>query len=239
MVDKLYQSKFFQSPEIYRINLDDGGLMSGHESMFLMWKLLKYFNPKSILEIGFGAGQMTGLFVEASPSTTKIISVDITDKYFNQLRNIFSNNNLTLIHSDSRNLELNEKFDFIYIDGDHTYDGVCNDLKKCLPLLGKTSILCVDDYLDIDDVNRAVKEYLLGQNKFVPFLCGCQKIFFHHQDHDANEFLDSFIMNNSNDILEFTTIDFFGFNVLKGQVTSLAIQKDAGIFQKMLEFYDH
>lgn len=237
MVKKLHLLNFFADPEMYCIN--NGKYMSTHESMFLIWKMLQYLKPQSVLEIGFGAGQTTGLILEATLPTTKIISVDISDQYFEQFRNRFLNNNLTLLHLDSNYLNLTQKFDFIYIDGDHTYNGITNDLNKCLPLLHQNSILCIDDYLFFDDVNQAIKEYLSEKHDFVPFLCGLQSMFFHHRDHNSIEFLDSYVMENTSDIMEFKNIDFSGYTVLMGQILSVALRENIEIFQKTLQFYEH
>lgn len=44
-------------------------------------------------------------------------------------------------------------FDFIYIDGNHTYDNVIKDITLWYPKLKKGGLLCGDDYLD------KIKEY--------------------------------------------------------------------------------
>lgn len=51
----------------------------------------------------------------------------------------------------------NEHFDFIYIDGDHTYPFVSADIKAWLPKLKKDGIIAGDD-LQAEGVTRAVNE---------------------------------------------------------------------------------
>jgi hypothetical protein len=75
--------------------------------------------------------------------------------YYNIVNNLFSHFNLDF---DSVNLyrgfsndekilsELSgKKFNAIYIDGDHSYDGVINDLKNYLPKIVKGGLLVMDD----------------------------------------------------------------------------------------------
>lgn len=50
-----------------------------------------------------------------------------------------------------------QKFDLIYIDGNHQYEAVLNDLKGSLPLLEKRGVICGDDLdLQIGEVDEAV-----------------------------------------------------------------------------------
>ena len=51
----------------------------------------------------------------------------------------------------------NKVFDYIHIDGNHSYDRVKEDLNLYLPLLRKDGILCMDD-LAWPTVNKAFQE---------------------------------------------------------------------------------
>ena len=68
----------------------------------------------------------------------------------------------------------NKKLDWIYIDGDHTYDGCLNDLNNCLKVMKPNSIIFGDDYGNKPDVKRAVDDFsvdknlvILGTNQFM------------------------------------------------------------------------
>jgi predicted O-methyltransferase YrrM len=58
------------------------------------------------------------------------------------------------------------KFDFIYIDGLHTYDGVKTDITNYLPLVKEGGVIGGHDYTDnvvhkhLEGVKRAVDEML-------------------------------------------------------------------------------
>ncbi len=70
--------------------------------------------------------------------------------------NIFLNNiaflpdgvEIEIIRGDSKDILPsldNRRFDLIYIDGDHTYNGVISDIKNCLDLVNEGGILSGDD----------------------------------------------------------------------------------------------
>lgn len=54
------------------------------------------------------------------------------------------------------------KFDMIFIDGDHTYEGCKADVEGCLPLLEEGGLLCGHDYRAWCGVTQAVDE-LIGK----------------------------------------------------------------------------
>ena len=60
-----------------------------------------------------------------------------------------------------------EAFDFIYIDGDHTSDGVYSDAVLSYPLLKVGGIMAFDDYLWHHDTNNPELEPKKGIDKFL------------------------------------------------------------------------
>lgn len=74
----------------------------------------------------------------------------------------------------TRLLELEYRYDFIYIDGDHSYEGSKSDLELCWPMLKRGGVMFLDDYNDHLRVNpfkfgvdSAVNEFFLGRRDFV------------------------------------------------------------------------
>ena len=55
-------------------------------------------------------------------------------------------------------------FDLVYVDGDHTYEGVAKDLAAWFPKVKKGGILCGDD-IGWPGVKKAVDEFFLGIGK--------------------------------------------------------------------------
>ena len=88
---------------------------------------------------------------------------DTQQQIYSDVCNKFKDNNKVEIIKDF-SIEASHRFednffDFIYLDADHSYEGVKNDLLHWFPKLKKTGILSGHDYLDgtIDAGNFGVK----------------------------------------------------------------------------------
>ena len=72
------------------------------------------------------------------------------ENYYKEVKNKFSNNpKVRIIRDTSVNAAKmfdNEYFDFVYLDGDHSYEGVTKDLESWYPKLKKFGVMCGDDY---------------------------------------------------------------------------------------------
>jgi hypothetical protein len=239
---KLHQSRVLHSISDFQFKnqTDSYGFMRYANDMYLIWKVCEYFQPQSVLEIGFFAGQTFGLLLESTSSQTKLVSVDIDYSRLPIFEKMFDNDprfhQIRFIQDDSINLDLKELFDFIHIDGNHDYKYVLNDLEKSLNLMHKNTILCMDDY-DWPGVGQVINEHLLGQHDFVPFLSGDQEMFFHHISHSADDFLDGWIQDGAKNFIYFSNYDFHGFTVLRSQLPKI-FEENNSIFQQALQFYN-
>jgi len=93
------------------------------------------------------------------------------ERGYNQIINKYSNKeNVKIIKSKSDEASLlyqDEYFDWIYIDADHSYEAVLNDIKKWFPKLKKGGILSGHDFnpdpshpdYEKFGVNKAVNEF--------------------------------------------------------------------------------
>ncbi len=109
-----------------------------------------------------------------------IIFTNLNDEYVN-LKKIYENNKNVIIHKGTSyeilNQFKNEYFDMIYIDGDHTYDGVKKDLKITYDKVKCSGFICGHDYVSprFDGVVRAVNEFCEEHNLTIDYLTndGC------------------------------------------------------------------
>jgi len=53
-----------------------------------------------------------------------------------------------------------KKIDFLFIDGNHSYEGVQRDIQDWIPLVKKNGIVCFHDYPEVLGVKRAVDEVI-------------------------------------------------------------------------------
>jgi predicted O-methyltransferase YrrM len=84
-------------------------------------------------------------------SKADILSLKLSEKYAD-LHGIFSKPNKNILHLEGNSFDfdfsrLNQKFDLIFIDGDHSYAGVKNDTEKVFAhLIHDKSIIVWHDY---------------------------------------------------------------------------------------------
>lgn len=227
---KLHQSAVLRNMDLFPM------LMRYPNDIFLLWKTCEYFQPKSILEIGFYAGQSLGVVLEASGADAHFTSVDICYDLKSPFDHLFPTTNGQFLTMSSKDLELDQPFDLVHIDGDHSYEYVLNDVCKTLPLLHNNSILCMDDF-KLPGVEQVIKEHLLGQHDFVPFMSGDQEMFFHHVSHAADEFLDTWIQDKANNFIYFHNWDYHGHTLLESKTPNLFVE-NRSMFLQALEFYN-
>jgi len=125
-----------------------------YERGILIYHLIKKFNLKSFLEIGFGRGYVTccaALAMNELGQGGKVTSIDpmLSEESVNNLARIFPKDffgNVSFIKGMSQEFvpTLNDNFDMIYIDGDHRYDAVKSDWENCKDKYNK--FLLFDDY---------------------------------------------------------------------------------------------
>jgi predicted O-methyltransferase YrrM len=102
---------------------------------------------ESIMNVAQVASHCTS--INLSPD--EIIARGFPEKYARLHACLINNQpNITQIHADSTRFDfssLNKKFDLIFIDGDHSYEGVKSDTIKVFPLLkDENSIIVWHDY---------------------------------------------------------------------------------------------
>ena len=134
--------------------------------------LKSYFNNKSItcMEIGAQYGESTQVllntlniekFIIIDPyeiydeynkdEFNKIMEVNGNDFYFNSIKSKFQQYNMEFIREYSNspkafNSIADKSLDLCFIDGNHEYEYVYNDIKIYLPKMKAGGIICGDDY---------------------------------------------------------------------------------------------
>jgi len=140
--------------------------------------------PNDIImaEIGSYAGESTELFLDSGKVKTLYVIDPWKNGYddrdpasnsnmlevetlFNLRMNVFTNNNKdvrVVKHKMTFNeaFELLPELDFIYIDGDHTYDGVLNDILLAKKKVKIGGIISGHDYRKENSIVVAVNEIL-------------------------------------------------------------------------------
>ncbi len=126
--------------------------------------LLQKEKPKYVLEIGTENGGMLFLFSLIADARAKIITIDLPGgrfgggyplwkiPFYKSLRK--ENQKIYLLREDSheektlkkvKTILSNQKLDLLFIDGDHTYEGVKKDFKMYSSLVRKKGLIVLHD----------------------------------------------------------------------------------------------
>mgnify|MGYP001161131036 CR=1 FL=1 len=144
----------------------------------MLWKCVRR-TQNSVLEIGRNLGGSTSLLIAAA-NPRKVISIDISsaipagwERQWNKTQEFFSkHSNLQLIVGDSRKVKVADKLGFLFIDGDHTYEGVKADILQHWDSLGVGGLAAFHDAAIKSVPRKAINDILLktGKAKIVEYV---------------------------------------------------------------------
>ena len=126
----------------------------------LLYQLSSYYQPKSILELGTNLGVGTFFLHEGNPNA-KILSIDGCIETQNIAKRALNHKNILFIHSKFEDFLTNlspQKFDLIYIDGDHRGEALLKYLKILQNFSHDETIFVLDDIRWSKDMYSAWKE---------------------------------------------------------------------------------
>lgn len=157
----------------FRIGLKKRGFNINFQPSQIKSEIIELINelsknpPKIILEIGTATGGTLSMFTDVASDNAEIISIDLPFgrygagylKYRIPLLKAFSGPNQTmhLIRADSHDHRTIEKLkkilhgrklDFLFIDGDHSYNGVKADFENYLPFVSNTGMVAFHDIVE-------------------------------------------------------------------------------------------
>ncbi len=141
-------------------------------------KIIKQEKPKYIMEIGSAKGGTLFLFSKVADPYAHIISLDLPHGNFGGgysksripifKKLVLKTQTIDLIRDDSHKKKtLNQikkilgknKLDFLFIDGDHTYNGVKKDFEMYSPLVKKGGIIAFHDIAKSNDTSCKVNTF--------------------------------------------------------------------------------
>lgn len=136
----------------------------------LLAKLVDYFKPKYILELGTSLGIST-LYLSRS-GQAKVTTVEgshVVAKIAAKNFKTFYRNNISLVNEEFSSaldhfIETHQFFDLIFIDGNHQYDAVKHYFEVLKSLTDKNSIIIFDDIHWSSGMQRAWNEIINDDN---------------------------------------------------------------------------
>jgi predicted O-methyltransferase YrrM len=156
-------------------------IQNRHEILALL-RILEQASPQRILEIGTASGGTLFLFTRIAAADAQLVSIDLPGgpggggypPWKIPLYEEFPlpGQRLELIRGDSHDPAVLSRvgelvggrgIDFLFIDGDHSYDGVKRDFEMYGPLVNPTGLIALHDIDYIGDVQRFWNEVKVGR----------------------------------------------------------------------------
>lgn len=136
----------------------------------LLYRLVKHYQPQTILELGTSLGITTSYLAAANP-TANILTIEGSEAIASVATRVFQILQLRNIEQRQGNFEevlphvissLPKDVDLAYIDGNHRYEPTLNYFHQLLPYLNNNSILVFDDIHWSGEMEKAwaeIKQY--------------------------------------------------------------------------------
>ena len=126
-----------------------------------------------------------------------VVSEDIA--YCNIERNLLNGmmqRPYQLIQANSQHVDfslLPKKIQFLFIDGDHSYEGVKKDFYRYEGLVERGGVIVFDDYMSIPSVNKAIQDIIRHEGTSFNVLKDIPNKIFH--DHSTNKYKNPKLSN--------------------------------------------
>lgn len=154
------------------------------------------------VEIGTCRAESTAFLLEKCPNIIKLYTIDpykayndwngeinqdVIDKFMKVAKKNLKQygDRVEMIHETSidaatkiKSITDKEEFDFIFVDGDHSYDATFADCEAYYPLLKKGGFFCGHDYSSIEAVKNAVNDFRKKHNINAPVNLSTNSAFF-------------------------------------------------------------
>jgi hypothetical protein len=84
------------------------------------------------------------------------------DNIYNSVVERFKDRSITIHRMSSEQFfkTFTEKVDWVYVDGDHSYEGCLKDLRNCLKIIKPNGMIFGDDYTNKPGVYQAVNQFI-------------------------------------------------------------------------------
>lgn len=174
--------------ELYEFSQKEFGIIQNKTEIFDLLEHLKNNTPEIIVEIGTKDGGNSFLFLEALNNIDTYVGIDLRVNNYGKLKFLTrSGSKILSMHCNSQFPEamymvekvLNGRpIDFLFIDGDHSYEGVKADFERYSPLVKDGGLIAFHDIIpdnESNDGNWAGEVYrfwreIKGNYNFIEFV---------------------------------------------------------------------
>ncbi len=133
---------------------------SSLKEMKFLYRLSRYFKPENMLELGTSLGKST-LSLHLGHPIADFTSIEGDPAIFRIAQENLKHTPVKFIQSDFEDylnqLPARQKFDFVYLDGNHTKEATLRYFELLLPHLHNNSLLLLDDIYWSEEMKEAWK----------------------------------------------------------------------------------
>jgi predicted O-methyltransferase YrrM len=163
-----FAEHFCRRPEHY-LNLARSqpfGPCQDRQEILRLLRLLSLRRPKSVLEVGTGRGGTFYLFARMADPAAKLVTVDIRLQAAEMIASFGRHRQqVTAIEARSTAQETIRRvkdffpagLDFLFLDGDHSYDGVSTDFQTYRPLVRPGGLIALHDIVEDNTTRYGVR----------------------------------------------------------------------------------
>lgn len=197
--------------------LDDIEGFNTLESYALIDIFCRFIEPRTSLEIGTWKGKTSCIICNNTTETFHYIEADSRNYYETRINIInhtnFNSNSIVGLKNTSICASLEQKyircFDFVHIDGEHSFSGVYNDLQICSEKLLENGIIILDDIFSATypQITESLYRFLFENPEFKLLLVGVNKgiicfnkYYSYYSNFIINELLNEFKKYNIENI---------------------------------------
>ncbi|WP_317897568.1 O-methyltransferase [Aurantibacillus circumpalustris] len=139
--------------------------ISSRKQSELLYKLLNFLKCKNVIELGTALGLNT-LYLALANKKAQVISIEGSSELYNFAQQLSKKNNTGNIHFTNNVFDkalpetltsLNE-LDFLYVDGNHTYEATLNYFHQALKKKHNNSVFIFDDIYWSKGMTKAWQE---------------------------------------------------------------------------------
>ena len=140
------------------------GIAQKKQAEFL-YRLINKFNPKTIVELGTSIG-LTTLYLAKPIKKSTVFTIEGCSEIYKYANQLFSKNKVTNINNSNANfkdefpriLSQIDSLDFLYVDGNHSYEATITYFTLALTKKNAQSIFVFDDINWSNDMQKAWEE---------------------------------------------------------------------------------
>jgi len=153
--------------------------MQSKEEIYSLLKIVSRHKPKVIMEIGTARGGTLFLLSKIAEPNATLISIDLPNGEFGgefypewkqpiyqsfppkkqKMHLLRSNSHSSKCFEKVRSILRNRKIDFLFIDGDHSYNGIKKDFQMYKKLVSNNGLIALHDINEENSLNVKVSKF--------------------------------------------------------------------------------